>query len=206
MVNTIDKKLKKITWKHWLLFLLLSQAIYIIMQMQTIPRIQQETGGLKIFDMQPLGYSYDYAHRFLSQLSEKGYELYKFVQLPLDILFPILNCLTGICTFVLLIRVYHKVKGKTVQEKHSLPVKIVLSLPLAAMLSDYLENIMILVMLSYKAVVPKGFVSVSNIFTVIKSMSTTAFYTICLIICILIGIRWINNKIRRDKSHWKALV
>jgi hypothetical protein len=203
MVTTITKKLEKITWKHWLLFLVLSQAIYIIMQTQTIPRIGQEAGGLRIFDMQPLGYTYDYAHTFLSQLSEKGYKLYKFVQLPLDILFPLVNCLTGICTFVLLIRVYRRVKGKAVQEKLSLPFKMMLSLPLAAMLSDYLENIMILVMLSYKVAVPKVLVSVANIFTLIKSMSTTVFYTISVIICIVIGVIWINNKIREVKADGK---
>ena len=176
------------------------------MQTQTIPRIRQEAGGLNIFDMQPLGYTYDYAHKFLSQLSEKGYELYKFFQLPLDILFPLLNALTGICTFVLLIRVYHRVKGKAVQQKHSLPFKLMMSLPLTAMLSDYLENITILIMLSYKAAVPKSLVSVANIFTLIKSMSTTAFYIISVIICIVIGVIWINNKIREAKGRWKASV
>jgi hypothetical protein len=71
---------------------------------------------------------------------------------------------------------------------------------LAAMLSDYLENIIILVMLSYKVAVPKALVSVANVFTLIKSMSTTVFYTISVIICIVIGVIWINNKIREVKA------
>lgn len=197
MVDSIKSKMNKISWKHWLLFLLLSQVIYSIMQMLTIPGIQKEAGGLPIFDMQFLGYSYEYAHKFLSQLTAKGYELYLFYQLPLDLLYPFLNFLTGICTFVLLSRIYLKYKDKMLQEKYYL-IRNVLILPLASMVFDYLENSMIFVMLSYKEAVPKTFVTLSSIFTLLKSMSAVMFYTLCLITCVLIGFAWINNKTRRD--------
>lgn len=201
MINKIAKSLEKTTIKLWLLFLLLSQTIYIIMQTYSIPSIIHEADGLAIFDMRPLGYTYEYAYKFLSQLSEKGVELYTHIQLPLDILFPILNCLTGLCTFTLIVRLYNKVKNKTKLDMQSAFFKAVLSLPLVAMLFDYLENIMILVMLSYKLAVPKFLVYVASIFTITKSMSTLIFYAMIIIICIISCISWIGNKTKEDQVH-----
>ena len=48
MKTRIRDKIQKITWKHWILFLLLSQAIYIFMLSWSIPAIQQEAGGMKV--------------------------------------------------------------------------------------------------------------------------------------------------------------
>jgi len=196
MIRTITKKFDKITWKIWLFFLLISQTIYLIMVTQTISRIGRAAGGLQIFDMHPFGYTYDYAYNFLSVLSSQGYDLYKYVQLPLDILYPLVNSLAGICTLILLIRVYHKVKHNAGQVKYSLPFKIMFSLPIAALLFDYLENITIFITLTYKNSVPKAHITVSSIFTVIKSMSTTVFYTACLVICIVISVIWLHTKIK----------
>jgi hypothetical protein len=203
MINKIAKSLEKTTIKLWLLFLLISQAIYIIMQIYSIPRISHEAGGLLMFDMNPLGYTYEYAYKFLSQLSQKGYDLYKYVQLPLDTLFPILNCLTGLFTFTLIIRIYNKINNKSGLNMHPAFIKALLSLPLIAMSSDYLENIMIYVMLSYKSEVPKTFVYVADIFTIMKSMSTSIFYIIIIIICIIGGVTWINNRIKEKQTDGK---
>jgi len=205
MGSVFMSRLKQITWKHWLVSLLMSQAIFISMQIVTIPLILQEAGGLKIFDMLPLGYTYDYAYQFLAQLTERGYELYKYVQLPLDIFFPILNCLAGLCTFILLTRLYLRVSRKSLQDQYSLALKIVLALPLIAMLFDYLENLMIFVMLTYRLAIPKALVGVANIFTIVKSMSTTMFYTINLLLGIVAVIIWLK-KIKEAKSQWKASV
>jgi hypothetical protein len=203
MINKVAKSLEKTTIKLWLLFLLMSQVIYIIMQIYSIPSVVHEAGGLLIFDMKPMGYTYEYAYNFLSHLSEKGYGMYKYVQLPLDILFPILNCLTGLCTFTLLIRLYDKVKNKSELDMQSSFLKAPLALPLIAMLSDYLENIMILVMLSYKSAVPKGLVYVADIFTITKSMATSIFYIIILIICIISCVTWIRNRTKEEQIDGK---
>lgn len=203
MTNYIVNTLNKVTIKLWLLVLLMSQAIYIIMQSYSIPSIGHEAGGLLIFDMKPLGYTYEYAYTFLSQLSEKGYELYKHVQLPLDILFPILNCLTGLCTFTLLIRFYNKVKYKSELNMHSSFSRTALSIPLIAMLSDYFENILILVMLSYKTAVPKHLVYITDIFTITKSMSTSIFYILIIILCIISGVTWISNRTKEEHIDGK---
>ena len=199
MINRLDKGLEIVTFKLWLLFLLLSQSIYVFMQSYSIPRTSQEAGGLLIFDMNPLGYTYEYAHQFLSQLSEKGYTLYLHVQLPLDILFPILNCLTGLSTFILLIRLYNKVKHTSVLPIYSSFSKAALALPLIAMVFDYLENIMIFMMLSYKAGVPISLVYVASTFTIIKSISSLVFYIVVIAILLVNGVAWIRSRSKKEQ-------
>lgn len=203
MISKLAKKLENVTIKSWLLFLVLSQGIYIIMQTYSIPSISHEAGNLLIFDMKPLGYTYEYAVKFLTRLSENGYSQYMYVQLPLDILFPVLNCITGLCTFVLLIRFYHLVKNKSALTMHSPFSKATLTLPLISMLFDYLENIMILVMLSFKAEVPKIVVYSADIFTIIKSMSTSIFYSITIIIFIISCSTWVSNRRKKEKVSGK---
>ena len=200
MINRLAKGLETVTFKLWLLFLLMSQSIYAIMQSYSIPRICQEAGGLQIFDMNPLGYTYEYAHKFLLQLSEEGYTLYLHVQLPLDILFPILNGLTGLSTFILLLRLYNKVKNTSASSIYSSFSKAALALPLVAMLFDYLENIMIFMMLSYKAAVPIILVYVASTFTIIKSISTLVFYIVVIAILLVNGAAWIRSRSKKEQT------
>lgn len=201
MYTSLKKTMEKINWKHWLCFFLLSQSIYVLMLSTIIPKISRETGGMKTFDMMPLGYSYHYANSFLSQLTEHGYRLYKYVQLPLDIFFPIFNFAAGSCMFVLLLRSYSKLKS----EKRTFQFLLWISLvfPLIAMLCDYSENILIFSMLSIKENVPIMIVSTANVFTIIKSMSTTIFYFICLLIVIMNSASWVQYKIREKKTVGK---
>ena len=147
------------------------------------------------------GYSFDYADRFLSVLSPKGYSMYKFVQIPLDMLFPMLNYITAVITFVLLKRVYMKLGGRDIREKYSPFAILLLLLPFAGMLFDYLENIMVFIMLSAKTAISEQFIQASSIFTVIKGLSIAVFYSICLMMCIAIGIRWIRIKFTRRKMN-----
>ncbi|RUL54652.1 hypothetical protein [Lysinibacillus antri] len=203
MINKVFNYQSKVTIKLWLLFLLLSQSLYMIMKAYSIPSISYEVGGLLIFDMKPLGYTYDYAYTFLSKLSEKGYEIYKYTQLPLDLLFPIFNCLTGLCTFVLLFRFYHKVKFQLEVNWQSTFAKTLLSIPFIAMVADYLENISIFIMLLYKTAVPKPLVYTADVFTIIKSMSTLAFYIVIIILCIISSLKWMRNKTKGEPIDGK---
>lgn len=203
MLSILSKTVEKINWKHWLFFFLLSQSIYVLMLSQTIPRISREAGGMKIFDMLPLGYSYHYANSFLSQLTEHGYSLYKYVQLPLDIFFPIFNFGAGFCMFVLLLRTYCSMRRKSMKGFYFLLQWISLSLLFSAMLFDYLENILIVTMLYFKENVPINIVLAAKTFTMIKSISTTTFYCISLLIIIAIGVSWFQYKRKEKKTVGK---
>lgn len=201
MYTFLTKTFEKINWKHWLCFLLLSQSIYVLMLSTIIPKISREAGGMKTFDMMPLGYSYNYANSFLSLLTEQGYHLYKYVQLPLDIFFPIFNFGAGFCMLVLLLRSYSKLKrGKRPSQ---FLLWISLFFPLIALVFDYSENILIFTMLSIKENVPIMIVSTANVFTIIKSMSTTIFYCICLLIVLMNSASWVQYKIREKKTVGK---
>lgn len=203
MLSILTKTVEKINWKHWLFFFLLSQSIYVLMLSQTIPRISREAGGMKIFDMLPLGYSYHYAHSFLSQLTDHGYRLYKYVQLPLDIFFPIFNFAAGFCMLVLLCRFYFSIRQERTKGFYFLLQRISLGLLLSAMLFDYLENIMILTMLYFEENVPINIVLTAKTFTIIKSMSTTTFYCISLLIVIVLSVSWVQNKLKEKKTVGK---
>jgi len=169
------------------------------MLLYSIPRITQEAGGLRIFDMLPLGYTYEYAYQFLLRLSEKGYELYTHVQLPLDILYPSLFGLTGICTIVLLIRLYARVNPRSKLSVDSTLSRTLLLVPIVAIFADYMENLFICAMLSFRSAVPQSLVYASNLFTLIKSLSTTVFYMIVLIAGICILAIWIGQLVKKGQ-------
>jgi hypothetical protein len=73
-----------------------------------------------------------------------------------------------------------------------------LSLPLIAMICDYLENILIVVMLTYQSAVPKGIVYAGNAFTITKSMATSLFYSLAIIIFIVSCVSWIRKRRKKE--------
>lgn len=72
MSKSLIKRLQQIHVGHWLLFLVLSQTVYFVMLLVSIPSISREAGGMRIFDMQPLGYTYDYAYQFCCDCRRGG--------------------------------------------------------------------------------------------------------------------------------------
>lgn len=200
MKNKIYEVSQKITWKHWAGIFFLSQLIYSIMLNHTIPQIQSEAGGMKLFDLQAFGYSSVYVNQFLSHLTSRGHDLYLYAQLPLDTLYPLLNCLTGMTTFIMLFRILCRIVGKNSQQTLPVFAIMILFLPVVAMIFDYLENAMILIMLSYEKLIPNAYIMASSSFTIIKSMSTVLFYMICLLMFVGLILAWVYKKVKRLKS------
>ncbi len=73
---------------------LLTQAVYFTMLYVTIPDVMEHSGGMKILDMQPTGYSPEYARRLLDTLGQEGREAYLWRQIPLDMVYPLLFAVT----------------------------------------------------------------------------------------------------------------
>lgn len=76
-----------------LLFYVLAASaltILVVMNVWTVPRIEAEAEGVRIFDNRPMGYSIAEAQEFLGALSQRGKEMYLGIQKYLDTLFPIL--------------------------------------------------------------------------------------------------------------------
>lgn len=194
MFKLVNRKMTKLTWKNVLLYLVLSQTIFFIMQQVTIPRILRESDGLTIFDVHFFGYTYAYALEFLSILSKTGYRLYQYAQIPLDLMFPILNFLMSATLFLMLVRTYRKIKRSSIAENLSALYRLIFLVPFIAMLADYMENVMVFIMLSLKSSVPELVVTIACVFTVTKTISFIVFYSTCFIFSILICIAWMKQK------------
>ncbi|MDQ2089287.1 hypothetical protein [Marimonas arenosa] len=65
-------------------------AVWLAMNLWTVPTIEEISGGLRIFDMRFTGYSFDEAQAFLAALGEEGAATYLGLQLWLDWIFPVL--------------------------------------------------------------------------------------------------------------------
>jgi hypothetical protein len=77
----------------WLVTLLMV-AVWLAMLLVTMPHLETLTGGLKIFDMRPLGYTFDEAETLLTRLGYDGRIDYQYDQQTLDTFLPALVFLT----------------------------------------------------------------------------------------------------------------
>src|SRR3989339_595059 len=76
--------------KRVILLFVLTNIIYVIMLGITIPKVMSFSGGMKLLDMLPTGYTAEYVNSLLSALGEKGRDAYLFNQLPVDMIYPFL--------------------------------------------------------------------------------------------------------------------
>lgn len=60
-------------------------------------RLGAEAGGLRLFDLQPFGYSFDHAKTYLAALSTDGLAMYLGVVSKLDTVFPIVYAAIWVC-------------------------------------------------------------------------------------------------------------
>ena len=125
-----------------LLSMIAMGATYYYMLTVTLPHLEILTGGLKIFDMRPGGYSPDEARDLLAALAGEGTEYYRNVQLRLDIMYPLLFAVAlGMCNYKLLM---------PLPQKRILSVLTVVLIfaPILTCLFDWYENWLIHQMLA----------------------------------------------------------
>lgn len=103
-----------------------------VMNLYLIPLIERTTNGIRMFDMQSFGYTYDTAKEFVRLLSAEGLDTFLHRQLPLDFFYPV-----AYGAFFML------ALNKLTPDKKGL-----LILPAALMLCDYAENVCSIVMLT----------------------------------------------------------
>jgi len=160
----------------------LAMGFYGVMMFVTIPQVMAGAGGTEIFDMRPLGYTYDEALSILASMTETAKEYYRQVQIPLDFIYPALMGFFGAFTFAWM--------RKTVK----IP-RITLLIPLAAGAFDYLENLGILRLLSGHT--KPAAIALTSAFSVGKSALTTVFMTGILVLMVFRAIK----AIRRRRGH-----
>ncbi len=156
-------------------------ALYAIMLFVTIPKIQTATGGMTIFDLSSKGYDMAYAIKLLSAMSQDVINYYRFVQIPIDMLYPAVLGLfffMSMCALNKKIRIYK-------------PLYI---LPVLVTFFDYFENISVFILLSKGA--SEILVYMASFFTVMKNISVSILF----ILLPILVIRYIIVSRRQAKS------
>lgn len=166
--------------KNIVILLLTAQVINIAMNLFTLPIIQADANGLTVFDLSPLGYSFEYANEFLDSLSQNSKNVYLFIQEPLDVFFPLLSSLF----FMLLL-------ARLTKSNSNLPL-----LGLLPLIFDYTENLLVINMLIANNI-SNSLVKVSSLVTIIKSVSYTSCYCLIIILLFIKGLR----SLRRRKQY-----
>lgn len=151
----------------------------------TIPKTMGFSNGMKLLDMMPTGYSFNYVSDLFNSLGENGRLTYLTNQIPVDMIYPLLFGLS----YCLLLGYFLKKLNKL-----NSPYNYLCLIPIIAGIADYLENIGIITMLKNYPKLKETTVYTTNIFSVIKSISTSIFF----ITLIVVGIKVIKQKKRAN--------
>ena len=174
-----------LTGKKVLLLFILTNIVYAVMLTVTIPKTMTFSNGLKLLDMMPLGYDLEYINMLFETLGENGRQVYLTNQLPVDMIYPFLF---GI-SYCLLIGYFLNKLNKLDSFFFYLCI-----LPLIAGIADYLENFGIFTMLYNFPDFSPFTAKVTNVFSVIKSMTTTVFFIALIVTLLMLGISKIKER------------
>lgn len=180
-----------ISGKKVLGLFLLTNAVYVFMLTVTIPKTMGFSNGMKLLDMMPTGYDLNDVNELFKSLGEIGRETYLTNQIPVDMIYPLLFGLS----YCLLLAYFLKKLNKL-----NTPFTYLCLLPIIAGVADYLENFGIIVMLKSYPDLSEMAVNITNTFSIIKSISTSIFFIVLIIVLIILGFKAIN-KIRKSSSH-----
>lgn len=160
------------TGRNVLFLFLITQIIYFLMLFYTIPNVMNYANSMKLLDMQPTGYSAEYANTLFDNLGADGRDSYLFRQIPVDMIYPFLF----IITYSLLLTYLFRKSFNPESKIHSLNI-----IPFFGGLFDYLENIGIIIMLSIYPSFSVHLANMTNAFSILKSTSTTIFFVILVV-------------------------
>ncbi len=151
----------------------------------TIPKTMGFSNGMKLLDMMPTGYDLNYVTELFNSLGEIGRKTYLTNQIPVDMIYPLLFGLS----YCLLLAYFLKKLNKL-----NTPYIYLCLLPIIAGIADYLENFGIIAMLKSYPQLTEITVKTTSSFSLIKSISTSAFFIILIIVLLIVGIRVVSGK------------
>lgn len=184
--NLLKEFLKKnADGRKVLILFILTNAVYAIMLLITIPEVMRYSGGLELPDMMPGGYSADHINELMKAMGEKGREYYLYKQIPLDMIYPFLF---GITYSLLLAYLLNKL------DKSENALFFFCYVPLFAGLFDYFENAgIIYILISFPE--NRKFISeITSIFTILKSTLSTVSFIVLIISLIAFSIKLVSRK------------
>ncbi len=175
---------KNIQGNKVLVLFLLTNLVYFTMLIVTIPKVLSFSKGLKILDMMPFGYDFEYVKTLLETLGQNGREFYLYRQIPIDLIYPFLFGIT-----------YCLLTGYFLKKLNKLNTSFVFLcfLPLLAGLFDYFENFGIIILLKSYPEISINIAKTTNIFSVLKSSFTSIFFISLLVLLISLGLKKIRN-------------
>ncbi|GAB1308652.1 hypothetical protein KH5_13350 [Urechidicola sp. KH5] len=185
-MNQLKKLIEKnISGKKVLGLFILTNLIYTIMLTVTIPKTMEFSNGMKLLDMMPTGYDFNYVNELFTSLGENGRMTYLTKQIPVDMIYPLLFGLSYSLLLGYFLKKLNKLKS---------PFIYLCLIPIIAGITDYLENIGIIIMLKNYPELKETAVYTTNIVSVIKSISTSIFFIALIVILISLGIKVLKRK------------
>lgn len=176
---------RNISGKKILGLFILTNVIYLFMLTVTIPLTMNFSNGMELLDMRPTGYDLNYVSELFSSLGENGRKTYLTNQIPVDMIYPLLFGLT----YCLLLAYFLKKSNKL-----NAPYTYLCLLPIIAGIADYFENFGIITMLKSYPDLTEIAVKTTNSFSLIKSVSTSVFFIVLIIVLIILGFTALNRK------------
>lgn len=163
----------------------LAHIVLLLMMLFTFPVINDKLGTLA-FDLKTFGYSYDEVVIMIQNLDDSTIDLYLFPQLfLLDVLYPVLLALF---LSTLIVRLMNLIGLRS-----NFVYSNLFLLPFIAMGIDYLENILIAMMITGTIEISESIVNLSSTFTQLKGLFTTISWLVILGLVVV----WLVNKARR---------
>lgn len=174
-----------VSGKKVLGFFILTNLVYAFMLIVTIPRTIEFSNGMKLLDMLPTGYDLTYVNKLFNTLGEDGRKIYLTNQIPVDMVYPFLFGLT-----YALVLMYFLKKLNLLNT----PYLYLSLLPIIVGVADYLENFGIISMLIKYPEITETTIVIISTFSLIKSVSTSLFFIVLIIMLFLVGIKSLKKK------------
>jgi len=176
---------RNITGKKVLALFILTNVIYMFMLTVTIPKTMGFSSGMKLLDMMPTGYDLNYVSELFNSLGEIGRGTYLTNQIPVDMIYPLLFGLSYCLLLGYFLKKLNKLKA---------PFTYLCLLPIISGIADYLENFGIIAMLKSYPELTETVVKTTSSFSLVKSISTSIFFIVLIIVLIILGFKTISGK------------
>ncbi|WP_223551478.1 hypothetical protein [Aestuariivivens sp. NBU2969] len=172
--------------KKVLMLFVITNMVYGFMLVVTIPKTIAYANGMKLLDMMPTGYDYNYVVDLFNTLSVEGRHIYLTNQIPVDMVYPFLFGLT----YCLVIGYFLK-KLNILKE----PFVFLCVLPIIVGVSDYLENFGIITLLNTYPDLSRLEVNLTMIASMLKSVSTSVYFVALIVLLLVLGVKTLKLKI-----------
>lgn len=176
---------RNIQGKKVLLLFLMTNVVYAAMLLVTIPKVMDFAHGMNLLDMMPMGYNLEYVHSLFQALGSEGRKAYLYQQIPLDMIYPFFFGISYCLVLAYFLNKLNKLKS---------PFVYLCLLPIIVGAADYLENFGIIALLNNYPEISNSTVTITSIFSLIKSVCTTIYFLILTASLVILVIRILRKR------------